>query len=578
MFTARGAQALLMGLACTCTMAGCGASLPPPVVPSVSAPSPPPIATDPARSPAVAAAVSTASLSGTILDEQTRAALPRARVTLTSSSLSKPRATISAADGTFRFDRLPAGSYAIAVSRSGYVPSEHQERRSGPAAPVVLGDGQHSSGLEIAVGRAGVIHGQILDEDGQPFTGAVVDALVSRLEEGQATLISIASTETDDRGEFRLPGLPAGQYYVSAIDPAFADIADDTGPLRYTATYYPGVTFADEATRIRVMPGSVPVQKLIFKLQILKPSRVLGRMTAQDGRQLLSGAVIMSAVDGEGFSALPSHDVVIHSDGRFEFRNVPPGRYQIRARGNTGRNGAALLATFQVVVQGEDVRGISLVLVPGANLQGTVEAETLRPSKPSLAGLRVRAPFADGTSFGDTVTGDVSQDGSFSVHGLMSGTHVITVEGLQHPWVLERVTHRGTDVSDTGIEIGNRQDIRDVRVIITDAAAEIAGTVRNARGAAVADATVIFVPLGQQFWTRTSRRLGLLRADAEGRYRLRGLPPGEYRAVASTELDETEVFHRDVLEDLSKVGVPLTLQPLEARVLDLPLTSMAARQ
>jgi hypothetical protein len=109
-------------------------------------------------------------------------------------------------------------------------------------------------------------------------------------------------------------------------------------------------------------------------------------------------------------------------------------------------------------------------------------------------------------------------------------------------------------------------------------AAEVAGTVRDPRGKAVPDATIVFVPLSPQFWTPASRRFGLLRADASGRYRLRGLPPGEYRAIASTGLEEADVFRRDLLKDAASSGVPLSLKALEERSLDLPLWTMAARQ
>ena len=38
---------------------------------------------------------------------------------------------------------------------------------------------------------------------------------------------------TDDRGEFRLTGLPAGQYFIVARDPAFNNVGDESGALRY---------------------------------------------------------------------------------------------------------------------------------------------------------------------------------------------------------------------------------------------------------------------------------------------------------------------------------------------------------
>ena len=64
----------------------------------------------------------------------------------------------------------------------------------------------------------------------------------------------------------------------------------------------------------------------------------------------------------------------------------------------------------------------------------------------------MRAPFSDGSSFGDAPTGEILANGSFIIRGLMSGSHIITVEGLPYPWVLKSVTYRGQDITDTGLE------------------------------------------------------------------------------------------------------------------------------
>ena len=497
---------------------------------------------------------------------------------LTSPALAEPRVALSGADGTFQFQHLPAASYSLSATRSGYAPQEHGQRRAATGTAVALGNGQRLTGIDFALAPAGVIVGRVLDEDDQPFAGATIDALISRTAGSQPTLVSVATAQSDDRGDFRLTGLAAGQYYVSAFDPAFAGVGDETGPLRYTPTYYPGVAVVEQAVRVAVSPGAEP-PRITFKLRIIRPARIAGVISAEGRRPLLSGAVIMDPVRGEWLNAVPTQDVVILPDGSFAFRNVPPGTYQIRARGQVEPNGASLFATYRVLVDGRDISSVELILQPGASVAGHLTVEAGRPARPPGAvGLRVRAPFADGSSFGDTVTGEVLADGTFVIRGLMSGSHILTVEGLRYPWVLKSVTHRGQDITDTGLDISGRlQRFEDVRVAITDVASEVSGVVRDAAGAAVPDATVLIVPLSDQFWTRTSRRLGVLRTDAGGRYRLRGLPAGEYRAVASLEMDESEAYRPALLRNFREVGTALSLKNLEERALDLPLTSTAAR-
>jgi hypothetical protein len=155
----------------------------------------------------------------------------------------------------------------------------------------------------------------------------------------------------------------------------------------------------------------------------------------------------------------------------------------------------------------------------------------------------------------------------------MSGAHVITVEGLPAPWVLKRVMYQGQDITDSGLQADARQRFDNVVVTIADTASEISGVVRAAGGEPVADVLVVIVPLSERFWTPTSRRLGVLRTDTAGRYRLRGLPPGAYRAIASRDLDEGDVHRSGMLRDLSLAGTPLSIAGLDVQLLDLPLTS-----
>ena len=163
------------------------------------------------------ASVPTGSLGGRIVSSVDRTPLARARVVLTSPALVAPRVTLSGDDGAYQFQFLPAGSYSLSATRSGYAPQTYGQRRNASDLLVPLAGGQRLTGIDFALAPAGVIAGRVFDEDDQPLVGARIDALVSRTEADQPTLVSVATTPSDDRGEFRLTGLAAGQYYVSLI-------------------------------------------------------------------------------------------------------------------------------------------------------------------------------------------------------------------------------------------------------------------------------------------------------------------------------------------------------------------------
>jgi hypothetical protein len=557
----------------------CGGTRPPaarPAAPAtVAAAAPAPTGTAGVVAPEPQAPA-TASLAGMVVHAGTRTPIARARVTATSPALPEARVAITGADGRFDFRKLPAGAYSLVATRTGFASQQFGPRRGSPPATIPLEAGQRIATVEVALEPAGVIVGQILDEDQRPFAGARVDALVSRLESNQATLVSLATAQSDDRGRFRLAGLPAGEYYVSAFDPAFANVGDETGALTYTPTYYRGTTDPEQAMRVRVVPGAEPAEQIVFSLKIVRPARVSGQIATIDGRQLMSGTVIMSPASGERLTPAPARDVVILPDGSFSFRNVPPGQYQIRARGEVERVGTPLFARFTIAVDGRDIDGLDLKLTPGARIEGTLTVDAVSaPRPPTLAGVRVRAPFADGSSFGDAITGDVAPDGSYRIRGLMPGGHIITVEGLAPPWALKRVTHRGHDITDLAFDVESGQTLHDVRVTITDATTDVIGVVRDSNGREAPDALVLVISPSPQFWSRLSRRFALQRADAGGRYRIRGLPPGEYRALATYDIDESEATSRDLVRELATRAMPLTLAERERRALDLPLVSLS---
>ncbi len=516
----------------------------------------------PARPPAVAAG--TAQIGGIVKSASDDKPLARARVVASSQALPQPRAAITGADGRYTLTDLPSGSYTVSATRTGFAPQAFGQGRDGGGRPIAVAGAQRVDNIDFALAPGGLIVGRILDEDGSPFAGAIVEALVTRSESGAETLVTISTGQTDDRGEFRLFGLAAGEYYVSAEDPAFRNISTPTGVQHYSPTYYPGTPAADQARRIVVSETGDPA-RVEFRLKLVPPSRVRGQLMAYNGKELLSGSVVMSPLSGEGVPTAPPDDISIKPDGRFVFGQVAPGNYEIRARGVTDTAGTALFAVFSTDVLGRDIGDIRMTLRPGAILAGTVTADIRRGTKPPpLTTLRVRAPFTDGNGFGDALTGSVQADGTFALRGVMKGAHQIVVDGLLAPWMLKSVSLHGSDITDVQIDLSEKQQVRDVRITISDESGVVRGTVENARNRPVPNATVLVFSSSPLFWLRTSRRLRSTYTDEEGRFIIPGLPPGEYLAIASLALDESDLGRRGRLESLLAQAMPFRLTADEA--------------
>jgi hypothetical protein len=508
----------------------------------------------------------TASIAGTVTSEADGTPLPRARVVVRSVA-GPARVVLADTRGAFKIDALPAGDYLVVALRTGYV---LPYAVGGPVQGVAvrIGNGESREGLALALQRAGTIPGRLLDEDGTPLSGADVEAHSLRAVQGQP-LSSTASARTDDRGEFRLTGLPAGQYFVVARDTAFSNVADESGALRYAPTYHPGVLSSAEAQPVSVIAGQDSA-RIEFRLQIVRPSRISGTITTPGRRPLLSGAILLVGRDALVNIPLLAEDVELLPDGRFSLRNVPPGRFQIRARAEVVPKQVMWFSSYAVTVDGRDVDGVSMILTPGAAARGRVDWTHGPTPKPSnYDGMRVRAHFADGTSFGDSLTGVISSDGTFSIRGVMAGSHFFTLDGAREPWVVTTVLWRGRDILDQPTNINDGEQLDDLHLVLSAVSAELRGTVRDAGGRPAGDMLVVTSAPPPAVPSPANPRFRATRTDKDGRYRLSGLPAGDYRIAAVSGMDELVAHRREWLGRLSASGTPVSLAREGVRTLDL---------
>ena len=150
-----------------------------------------------------------------------------------------------------------------------------------------------------------------------------------------------------------------------------------------------------EARPISVSAGADSA-RAEFRIRIVKPAHVSGVLQAPDTRPLVSGAVVLIPRDGMTLHRSASEDVEIRPDGRFIFRNVPPGSYQLRARAATDPSQVLLFGSFAVQVEADrDVPELIVTMAAGAVVDGKVEwigtgAKARRHAQPAAGAGAVR--------------------------------------------------------------------------------------------------------------------------------------------------------------------------------------------
>ncbi len=542
----------------------------------------------------------TASISGVVVAAETGRPLRFVRVMATAGELADGgRVTSTDENGRFELTELPAGSYSLSASKVGYITVNFGQRRPlRSGKPIALRDGQRVGGIDFRLPRGSAITGRVIDQDGEPLVRATVRALRARTMQGESRVEPGASAQTDDRGQFRIYGLAPGNYYVSVMANTgdlrravmggggnrtivleTAGDQDEEDNLTYAPTYYPGVATLADAMQVTV-PLAQDVAGIDFALQIVTAAHVTGNVLGSNGA--VGGAIVMLIPDdlrmaggGQSYSARANRD------GTFSISNVPPGRYLAVARtggGRGGRGGGGPDAEFAVTplsVVGSAVSGITLMLGPGATVNGqvTVEGSTV-PSPADMSRIRIGLWAPSGQQMpmvGGQMNATPRADGTFTIANVPAGPRGVRVTGVPRPWALKAVALDGQDVTDTLFEMGPGAATRHLAVVLTDRSTEISGTVRDEQDNPLTDLTVVAFATDQQLWRPQSRFIQAVRPDRNGVYSVRGLPPGEYLLQAVDDIEQGEWYDPAVLESLRSGATRLLLQEGDAKTQDLKI-------
>jgi protocatechuate 3,4-dioxygenase beta subunit len=469
--------------------------------------------------------------------------------------LKQNRIALTDKDGRYSVPDLPVGQgFVVTASKTGYAPRAFGETPPAvpPQAVDLLLDQRFTADIELV--REVVVTGRILDEKtGEPLAGALVDAQRTVFQDGMRTPVTVAESLTNDLGAYRLYGLPPGRYYVSAFDPAFASVGDPEGPLFYSPTFYPGGVVMDDATPILLDPDKPDTEAIEFRLKIVRPARVRGRIATSSAEPLHAGNVIMSPQRSDQISSLTTIFTNLKVDNTFEFDNIQPDRYRIIVRGETTEKGVTWFQQYSQLVEGIDNSVGTLTMSQGAVVIGSVKWDAHGHTPPIDRAIRIRAPMADGSAFGDTPA-KISPSGAFVINGIMNGLHYLRVQNLPEPWHLKAVYLRGGNITDIAYDFHYEETLTGIVIEITDNNPDIRGTLSVTRRDVLPTYVILAFPAGPLLWYPGSRHVRIVRPDNSGRYRITGLPPAEYIVVATRDADEGDEDNAKLLDRLSSAS------------------------
>jgi hypothetical protein len=179
----------------------------------------------------------------------------------------------------------------------------------------------------------GAIAGRIVTASGEPVPGMILSALMQNSDAtGRLMARTVAMTQTNELGAFRLGALGEGTYVVIAVPPPpppFGQPPRPSGAPVLLPTYYPGTASADAAQIITIASGQT-VDGLQFSMASTPGYNVSGVVLDEAGSPLSNVPVTLMIDAGNGGISAPSTG---RSDeqGTFHIGGVVPGSYRLFA-------------------------------------------------------------------------------------------------------------------------------------------------------------------------------------------------------------------------------------------------------
>ena len=473
------------------------------------------------------------------------------------------RAT-TGADGFYRLANLPAGSYRLQLLAPAYTSASAPRGGGWNEGQIVnVTAGETIEGQDFKLARGGVITGRVTDADGKPVIGEYLRLMDATQDSssGRNYAISPYSSETDDRGVYRIYGLPAGRYHVAVgEDKENGAVSIAVSGKNLTRTFHPNAT---EAAQAKVVEVSADTEATGIDITLAAPAktyeaagRVVDALTNQPVPNISYGIGLVTP-DGKHIGHRGWGNARTNADGEFRLRNLLPGRYAMLTVARDAPGGAATAADnyysapapFEIV--DGNVDGLLVKALRGAVLSGVavVEGTTDRAAPAKLAGVTLyinvapAAPQADELQGSQSSRVQIQPDGSFRVVALPPGTAQVSLDPYSTPkgFALLRVERGGIE-QRTGIEIGAGEQVAGVRLVLAYGAGVVRGQVEVQRDGAPAS-----LPGGARLQVTLRRKGGAnspwgqqgVEVDARGRFVLNGLVAGEYELTASGWIQPT---------------------------------------
>ena len=383
--------------------------------------------------------------------------------------------------GSFRTEVPKGVPVRLEVRAHGYAPTVLQQARFPPSfLRAFLSPSPEPARLDVNLEEGRAVYGVARDKDGRP-----VPELALALEGQGGFVLGEATTAAD--GSYRIEHVPMG-----------------------TATFVlrtPGYSL-----RARAFVGVPALKDVAFDLVVAPARRVQGTVVGADGRGVAGARVSLHAWSEVDLMRDPASTADAFSDERGWWRmdDVPGGQVLV-ARATLGDR---VSLPVRLEVEAPSPATLTLILQGTGSVRGIVRD---RRTELPVAGARVSLHSAAwGSTYGGQATSDA--EGRFEARGLAPG-----------PWRVAASAdgYLTTEPESATVQLGVPGEV----AIALDPGIAFEGVVVDAEDLPIEGAEV-FVEWRSRLVQPSHGGTPLAIADAAGRFRLAGYPPGTYALMA----------------------------------------------
>ena len=439
--------------------------------------------------------------------------------------------------------------------------------------------------IVVAARRGGAISGRILYADGESAVGVKVEALrkegsrYSNISSGYSSEMSIGRAQTDDRGFYRIAGLPEGQYIIRVVEPVshtqsapqylYNSRDNQNSILR---TYYPEGENSKDAKELELSPGQEQAG-----IDITLPERQLfgisGKIIKKGSREPLANFTVnfyrMSERDEQVTEYYGGAAATSNKAGEWTLKSLPKGKYRISISqgyvynsekdANKKQEQYPSLAREIEITDG-NLADVDFEVPTESALSGTI---TVEGGKEVPRDVRI---FAANEESKQLVVSDYdytrgkpqpTKEMTFRIGKMSEGKYRLILPGNQN-YYLKSATLGGKDLLNSPFEIKEGEDVKGVQVVISTNMGTVKGKVAGYDGKE--DVFVVLMEAGSVFGMFQARSFSAKIAPT-GDFEIKAAP-GEYSLFVfqSKNRPQTQEQAKEWFDKLIREGQKVTVK------------------